>query len=109
MPDEEITIMRGSDNVFADLGFPAAAEHKFKAALVSRIGATMQERKLTQSAAARLIGIDQGDLSRLLSGKFRSFSSDRLLDLLRRFDFDIEVTIRRAGEQVGETIHYAAT
>ena len=46
-------------NVFADLGLADAGEHLIKAGLVVRIGRIIRERKLTQAAAAELMGIDQ--------------------------------------------------
>jgi predicted XRE-type DNA-binding protein len=46
-------------NVFADLGLPGAGEHLIQAGLVVRINQAIRQRKLTQAAAAQLIGIDQ--------------------------------------------------
>ena len=43
-------------NVFADLGMPDAGEHLIKAGLVVRIDRTIRQRKLTQAAAAQLMG-----------------------------------------------------
>src|ERR1039458_3919237 len=44
-------------NVFADLGLPDAGEHLIKAGLVVRIGRTIRQRKLTQAAAAQVVGV----------------------------------------------------
>ena len=48
---------RGSGNVFADLGFPDADAHLVKAELVSRIDDIVRGRGLTQTEAARLMGL----------------------------------------------------
>lgn len=57
-----------SGNVFADLGLPNAEEHQLKAQLVGSIHDVLRSRKLTQSAAAELLGLSQPDVSRLLRG-----------------------------------------
>ena len=53
----------GSGNIFADLGLPNAEEHLLKASLVMQLHRFIKARKLTQVAAAKLIGIKQPDLS----------------------------------------------
>src|SRR5208283_4653283 len=48
-------------------------EHLIKAGLVVRIDRTIRQRKLTQAAAARLMGIDQPKVSAMLVGQFRGY------------------------------------
>ena len=66
MEPDDIAVKRGSGNVFADLGFPDADAHLVKAELVSRIDDIVRDRGLTQTAAGRLMGLSQPDVSRLL-------------------------------------------
>lgn len=87
-------IETGSGNVFRDLGFPNPEEHLLKAQLVSRLQQILEERKLTQTAAAKILGLSQPDVSRLLNGQFRDYSVERLLRLLMALDRDIEIVIR---------------
>jgi len=89
-----IRIERGSGNVFADLGWPDADEHVLKAQLVSRIHEIIRGRKLTQVQASRLLGLSQPDVSRLLRGRFRDYSLERLLRLLMALDRDVDIVIR---------------
>jgi len=84
----------GSGNIFADLGLPNAGEHQLKAALVVQLHRIIKARKLTQIAAAKLIGIKQPDLSNILRGHYQGFSVERLMRMLTVFDQDIEITIR---------------
>ena len=89
------TVERGSNNVFADLDLPDADSLKVKAGLVSRIDAIIRSRDIAQAEAGRLLGLSQPDVSRLLAGKFREYSLERLLLLLVRLDRDIEIVTRR--------------
>ena len=54
----------------------------------------IKARKLTQVAAAKLIGIKQPDLSNILRGHYQGFSLERLMRMLTAFDQDIEITVR---------------
>lgn len=81
-------------NVFKDLGIPHADEHLVKAQLVFKIHAIMKKRRLTQVGAARLFGVRQPDVSKMLRGDFRQFSVERLLRFLVALDQDVEIVIR---------------
>ena len=89
----------GTGNVFADLGLPDAAEHLIKAGLVVRIDRSIRHRKLTQAAAAQLMGIDQPKVSAMLSGRFRGYSVERLMRFLVALGHDVEIVVkpRRRG------------
>ncbi|MEX6509138.1 XRE family transcriptional regulator [Jiella sp. M17.18] len=45
----------GSGNIFADLGLPDAEEHLLKAQVVVVLHRLIKARKLTQTAAAKLL------------------------------------------------------
>src|SRR5438270_2658786 len=81
-------------NVFADLGLPDAAEHLIKAGLVARIDRVVRERKLTQAAAAELMGIDQPKVSAMLAGQFRGYSVERLMRFLVALGHDVEIVVK---------------
>ena len=90
-------------NIFADLGLPDAAEHLVKAGLVLRIDRTIRQRKLTQSAAAQVMGIDQPKVSAMLSGQFRGYSVERLMRFLVALGHDVEIVVkprRRSGAEL---------
>ncbi|HVI97529.1 MAG TPA: helix-turn-helix transcriptional regulator [Sphingomonas sp.] len=101
-------IHEGSGNVFADLGFADPATHKLKAELVRRLDSILKSRGLSQSAAARLIGVGQPDLSKLLNGRFREMSVERLLRMLTRLDCDVDINVQFDGQTVGDAIHLDA-
>jgi predicted XRE-type DNA-binding protein len=104
----KLKVEPSSGNVFADLGMPDADEHKLKAGLVAKLSSIMEQRELSQVAAAKLTGISQPDLSRALRGRFRDFSTDRLLKAIRHLDSEVEITVHHHGRQVGEAIHLHA-
>ncbi len=79
-PDIRVTLSSG--NVFADLGFAEPEEELAKAQLASHIRRIIRRKRLTQVAAAALMGIDQPKVSALFNGRLASFSTDRLLRLL---------------------------
>ena len=77
-----MTITRGTTNVFADIGLPDAETHLLKAELVRRIAALIEAGGLTQAEAAKRLGLSQPDLSKMLGGRFRPVSVERLLRCL---------------------------
>ena len=94
MKTKKVKIERGSGNVFADLGRPDAEAHLLKAELVTRIDKIVRQRGLKQVEAAKLLGLSQPDVSRLLRGSFREYSIERLLRLLTTLGRDVEIVIR---------------
>ena len=108
MKPTDTTVERGSGNVFADLGLPEADAHLVKAELVSRIDDIVRERRLTQTEAARLLGLSQPDVSRLLRGDFREYSLERLFRLLTALGRDIDVVIRPPRSAAGGRLRIAA-
>lgn len=84
----------GSSNVFADLGLPDPSEHLLKAGLVVKIAAIIEERGLSQTAAAHILGIDQPKVSALLGGRFRGYSVERLLRFLVALGQDVEIVVK---------------
>jgi predicted XRE-type DNA-binding protein len=91
---DEFTVTEGSGNVFADLGFPDPEDALLKAQLTSHIYEIIKRRRLTRAAAARLMGIDQPEVSALLNGRIANFSSGRLMRLLTSLGQDVEITVR---------------
>jgi predicted XRE-type DNA-binding protein len=84
----------GSSNIFADIGLPNADEHLIKAQLVYKIDALMRQRKLKQTEAARLFGVKQPDVSKMLRGDFRQFSVERLMRFLVALGQDVEIVVK---------------
>ena len=77
-----IGVTPSSGNVFADMGVADPEEALAKAQLASRIREVLRRSRLTQVAAAAVMGIDQPKVSALLNGRLTNFSSERLMRLL---------------------------
>jgi len=84
----------GSGNVFADIGLPNAQEHMVKAQLVYKIDGLMKARRLRQVEVAKLFGVKQPDVSKMLRGDFRQFSVERLLRFLVALGQDVEIVVK---------------
>lgn len=82
-----------SGNVFADLGLSHPEELIAKANLAYQINSLIQEKNLTQAAAAKLLDIDQPKISALHTGKLSGFSIERLFRFLNILDQDITIKI----------------
>jgi predicted XRE-type DNA-binding protein len=100
-------ITRGSGNVFDDLGFQDAAGHLAKAELVSELKHIIDPEGWTQAHAARVLGMAQPDVSRLLRGQFSNYSIDRIMRFLRAAGFEVDITVKPKGKRA-QTIHLGA-
>ena len=89
------SVTRGTGNVFADLGFPDAAERQAKLRLAYALNQLLEERNLAQAHAAKLLGVTQPKVSALRHYKLDGFSVERLMNLLTALDQDVEIVIRR--------------
>jgi len=88
-------IVRGSGNVFADLGYPDAEERQTKLRLALALNTILDERKLNQADAATRLGVNQPKVSALRNYKLDGFSVERLMTLLTALDRDVEIVIRK--------------
>lgn len=90
---------RPARSVFEDLGFsPAeAANLRIRSAIMSALIAYLEKRRLTQSEAARMLGVTQPRVSDLMRGKIHLFSLDTLVNLLSTAGLKVDVRVRRAA------------
>lgn len=91
------TIERGSSNVFADLGLPDAVARQTKLRLGMVVNREIEERKLKQAEAARLLGINQPKVWALANYRLDGFSTERLLTFLTALDCDVEIRVKKRG------------
>ena len=100
---ETIKFEQSSGNVFRDIGFSdvEAERELLKADLAFEIYSILEERKLTQTKAGEILGINQSDISRLKNGDFSRFSVERLFAILNRLNRNIEIRITPSEDRSG--------
>lgn len=82
-------------------GHPRTAEALAKAELARKIAGAIAKRRLTQSAAAELLNIDQPKVSALVRGRLAGFSLDRLVRLLVLLGSDVEIVVKPRARTAG--------
>jgi predicted XRE-type DNA-binding protein len=89
-------IDKSTGNVFRDVGFSPeeAASLKIRADLMIEISGIIKRRKLTQAAAAKLLGVTQPRVSDLVRGKIDLFSIDTLVDMISRAGGTVQLAVR---------------
>lgn len=90
---EEIEIVRGTGNVFADLGREDAEVRKLKALFAADIIKTLDAEGLTVRRAESLTGIAAADFSRIRQARLDRFTVDRLMTILRRLGREADVSV----------------
>ena len=74
-----------------------AASMKARAALMIAIRDAVAAWRVTQSAAAKRLGLTQPRMNDLLRGRIAKFSLDALIDLATRAGLKVRVDVRRAA------------
>ena len=94
----------GSGNVFADLGLKDSDQLMARSQIGFHVFKILQEKKLKQSEIVGILGIAQSDVSHLMNRHFSRFTTDKLLDFLRRLGRKVtsEVSQHRKGEPFQE-------
>jgi len=80
--EDENVIIRGSGNVFADLGLEDPEERLAKARLASRIQDGLEARGWEPGQVAEALSLSEAAASRLVVGRLKSFSVADLTKLL---------------------------
>jgi len=91
--DEKIEFEESSGNIFADLGLEDADELFVRAKIGFFVFKILEEKKLKQREIATVLGIAQSDVSHLMNGHFNRFTTDKLLDFLKRLDQKVTIQI----------------
>ena len=94
MKREGVELVRGSGNVFRDLGRESADVDQLKALLAAEIIKVLDREKLTVRAAQARSGFAAADFSRIRNADLARFTADRLMTILNRLGSYVEVKIR---------------
>ena len=93
VPDHQV--IRGSGNVFSDLGFSKAEAQnlKLRSQLMMHIDDFYRQSGMNQANAAKALGITQPRLNALLKGRIGLFSLDVLVKIARRAGLSVRLAI----------------
>jgi len=98
--EEPMEVIRGTGNVFRDLGSRNPDAEQFKAILAAEIIKVLDREHLTVRAAYTRTGIAAADFSRIRNADLGRFTVDRLMSVLNRLD------MKREGGQLVLTQRY---
>ena len=98
---EELELIRGSGNVFRDLGHPNADVEQLKAILAAEIIKILNRENLTTRQAEVRTKIPHSEFSRIRNVKLSRFTVDHLTVILNRLNqrVDFEVRVQPLSER----------
>ena len=94
-------VTEGSGNVFADLGLPNPEQELHKAQLTLQIYTILKATGMTQVELAKILGVQQPQVSLLMRNRAGNFSVGRLMEFLTALRQDVEITVRPSRKQHG--------
>src|SRR5260370_37613877 len=94
-------VTEGSGNVFADLGLPNPEQELLKAQLTLQIYTILKGSGMTQVEIAKILGVQQPQVSLLMRNRAGTFSVGRLMEFLTALRQDVEITVRPTRKEPG--------
>jgi len=98
----EAQVTESSGNVFADLGLPNPEQELLKAQLTLQIYTILKNSGITQVEIAKILGVQQPQVSLLMRNRAGNFSVGRLMKFLTALRQDVEITVRPSRKEHGE-------
>jgi predicted XRE-type DNA-binding protein len=86
---------KGSQNLFADLGFKNPELEMTKSRFVTEMAAVIEDRKISRAEAARIAGWPQPEFARLLKGHWRQYRIEKLARCLNKLGVTVRLTLER--------------
>jgi predicted XRE-type DNA-binding protein len=96
---ERLKYVRGSGNIFIDLGFDRieAENLKLRSELMICVEQFYRKSGMTQAKAAKTLGLTQPRFNALLKGKIQLFSLDALVNIASRAGLNVRLVIKKAA------------
>lgn len=91
--NDDFELIRGSGNVFADLGMPNAEMEQTRAILAAAIGKTLTSQGIGPREAERRTGVAASEFSRIRKADLERFTIDRLMTILDKLGQEVHVSI----------------
>ena len=99
--DRVTHVTEATGNIFADLGLPNPEQELLKAQLTLQIYTILKDSGMTQAEIARILGVQQPQVSLLMRNRAGSFSVGRLMEFLTALRRDVEITVRPTRKEHG--------
>ena len=96
-----VGVTAGSGNIFADLGLPNPEQELLKAQLTLQIYTILKGSGMTQVEIAKILGVQQPQVSLLMRNRTGNFSVGRLMEFLIALRQDVEITVRPTRREHG--------
>jgi predicted XRE-type DNA-binding protein len=90
---DDLELVRGSGNIFLDMGLPNPELEQLRATLAAQIGKTLTAEGWGVREAARRTGIPASEFSRIRQARLSRFTIDRLMTMLDRLNRDVHVSV----------------
>ena len=94
MKDRPLEVVRGSGNVFRDLGDQSPDVAQLKAILAAEIIKVLDRERLSVRGAQSRTGIAAADFSRIRNADLGRFTVDRLMSIINRLGSRVELKVR---------------
>lgn len=94
MKSNKVEVVRGSGNVFCDLGHENADVEQLKAILAAEIIKALDRQRLSVRAAHNRTGIAAADFSRIRNADLGRFTVDRLISIINRLGSRVDLRIK---------------
>jgi predicted XRE-type DNA-binding protein len=93
--------IRGSGDFLKDMGYDDPDEMRVKFALANNIALVIEDRDLKQADAAKITGLAQSDISRIVNGVVKDYAVYRLMRVLAALGKDISIGITDSSMEHG--------
>jgi predicted XRE-type DNA-binding protein len=96
--------VRGSGDFLQDMGYEDPDEMRVKFTLANTIAMAIEARNLRQADVAKLTGLAQPDISRIVNGIVKDYSLIRLMRVLTALGKDVSIGISDASGARGAIV-----
>jgi predicted XRE-type DNA-binding protein len=93
---------------YEELGFRDADEMLLKAQLASAIAEILRKRGWGQQQAAKVLGMTQPKLSKMLRGQFRGISEMKMMECLVRLGRGVKIVVGPESKKVAPRVQVVA-
>jgi predicted XRE-type DNA-binding protein len=101
-------VIESSGNIFADLGLPNPEQELLKARLTLQIHTILKDSGMTQVEIAKILGVQQPQVSLLMRNRAGNFSVGRLVEFLTALRQDVEIIVRPTRREHGAVSVFSA-